>query len=106
MKTSVNVPPHLLGELQLRATQEGRPVQEVIADLLQAGMSSTAPAGIEQHVLVSKNLPLMKVRPVAPAGSPLSAQQWSDWVKHLEMQHELERYETALGHQHVDRAHD
>lgn len=106
METSVNVPAHLFSELQLRATQEGRAVQEVVADLLQAGMSSSGPVGVEQHALLPKNLPLMKVRPVTPAGPPLSAQQWSDWVKHLEMQQELERYETALGHQHVDRAHD
>lgn len=106
METSVNLPPHLLTEVQLRATQEGRPVQEVVADLLQAGMSSAAPRGVEQPALVSKNLPLLKVRPVAPASPPLTAQEWSDLVKHVEMQHELERYETALGHQYVDRARD
>ena len=106
METSVNVPNSLFNELQLRAAQEGRPVQEVVAHLLHAGLSASSPAGAEQVALVSKNLPLMKVRPVAPAGAPLSGQQWSDWVKQLEMQHDLERYETALGHQHVDRPHD
>lgn len=106
MTISVNVPAHLFSEIQIRAVQEGREVQEVVAELLQAGISSSPPAFAGQRGLVSKNLPLIKGRPAEPSAAPqLTAQQWSDWVKHLEMRHELERYEKTLGHQHVDCAH-
>ena len=43
-------------------------------------------------------------RPVQPVDARmLTTQEWCDWLKDLDLQGEVERYEKAFGHQHVDR---
>ena len=42
MTTSVDVPTHLFSEIQLRATQQGEPVQAVVVDLLRKGLAASS----------------------------------------------------------------
>jgi plasmid stability protein len=102
MNTTVDLPDALASEIKRRAVQEGRRLDDVVADVLRAGMTPAAESGNGQ--LVSKTLPLIKVRPAQPANPmALSQQEWCDWIKQADMQLEVEHYEKALGHQHVDR---
>jgi len=104
MKTTLDLPDRVLNEIQRRALQQGREVNDVVADLLTAGV-----APVQEHPdqsrLVAKTLPRIKVRPVQPsADRKLTTQEWCDWIKEVDLQLEVERYEKALGHQHVDRS--
>ena len=103
MRTTIDLPEELARRLEQRAVHDGRTPEQVAAELLAAGLTPQAastPAGV-----VPKHLPLIKARPASPADlKNLSAQAWADWLKDVEQQHEVERYEKALGHQHVDPA--
>ena len=103
MKTTLDLPERVVKELELRAVSQGRNVNDVVADLLTAGI---APVQNDPDAtkLVPKDLPRIKVRPVRPPDRTLTTQEWCDWIKELDLQLEVERYEKALGHQHVDRS--
>jgi hypothetical protein len=104
MKTTLDIPDDLAREVQRRADRDGCTPQQVIADVLAAGLPATADMAAKGG-LVPKHLPLIKARPALPAGvKHLSGQGWADWLKDIEQQHEVERYEKAFGHQYVDRA--
>jgi plasmid stability protein len=101
MKTTLDLPERLLHELQRRAASQGRDVNDLVAEILTADVVP----GITDIRLVPKTLPRIKVRPVQqPNGHALSTQEWCDWLKEVDLQLEVERYEKALGHQHVDRS--
>ncbi|MDB5319696.1 MAG: hypothetical protein JWN40_1327 [Phycisphaerales bacterium] len=104
MQKTLDLPEELVRRLERRAAHDGRTPEQVAADLLAAGLppdaaASTGPAGI-----VPKHLPLIKARPAAPADVKMSGQASADWLKDVDLQLEVERYEKAFGHQHVDRA--
>lgn len=105
METTIDLPDALVREIELRALQEGRKLKEVVADLLTAAVATRATTTSGEGQGVSKNLPLIKVRLAQPTnGTKLTTQEWCDWLKEMDLQLEVERYEKALGHQHVDRA--
>jgi hypothetical protein len=88
-----------------RAAQEGRKLDDVVADMLRAGMTPANKAETGKGQVLTKGLPLIKLRPVQPTDvKALSQQEWCDWIKAVDLQLEVERYEKAFGHQHVDRA--
>lgn len=104
MKTTLDLPDALMREIKLRAEQEGRKLKDVVADLLAAGLPSVVETSPQNGRVVSKNLPLIKLRPAPSVDAhTLSTQEWCDWLKDVDLQLEIERYEKALGHQHVDR---
>jgi hypothetical protein len=91
--------------LELRAAHDGRKVQDVAADLLAEALSADRGTNATNPAFVPKSLPLIKVRPAtSPSGPPLTGQQFADFVKNVEQEQEIERYENAFGHQYVDRA--
>ena len=102
-RTTLNLSDELARRLEQRAAKDGRTREEIIQDVLTAGLS---PESItRQGELVAKQLPRIKSRPANPADMKhLSGQAWVDWLKEVELQGEVERHEKALGHQHVDRA--
>ena len=105
MKTTIDLPEALVREIKCRAKHEGRTVKDVVADLLAAGLSPAVETTPPSDLVASKNLPLIKVRPVKPKDiQKMTAQDWCDWIKDVDCQLDVERYEKALGHQHVDRA--
>ena len=105
MKTTLDLPDSLMNEIKLRAVHEGRAVKDVVADLLTMGLPHAVKTHPDASRTVAKTLPLIKVRPAQPAdGRKLNTQEWCDWLKDVDLQLEVERYEKALGHQHVDRA--
>ena len=105
MKTTLDLPSALVRQIELRASNEGRQLNDVVADLLVA---SLAPATSDSPIdgpAVTKTLPRIKVRPSPPPDiAKLTTQQWCDWLKDVDLQLEVERYEKALGYQHVDSA--
>jgi plasmid stability protein len=108
MRTTLDLPEELLRRLEQRAARDGRTPEQVAAELLAAGLSHRPASGNGNTPSsaggVPKRLPLIKARAAAPVDvSNLSAQQQADWLKDVELQYEVERYEKALGHQHVDR---
>jgi plasmid stability protein len=105
MKTTLELPDHLVREIELRAAHEGRVVNDVVAELLAAALPPAAGGSPLEERVVSRNLPLIKVRPTQPADAGnRTTQEWCAWIKDLDLQLEVERYEKAFGHQHVDRA--
>ena len=105
MKTTVDFPPELMCAIERRAAQEGRELQEVVAEMLAAGLTPAPEANSPPGALVAKQLPRIKARPASPPDArTLIQQEWCDWLKEVEQQHELERYERTFGHQYVDRA--
>ena len=105
MKETLELPDALMREIKMRAEHEGRPITDVVADLLASSLAREPDASPENGRVMSKNLPLIKVRPAQPADArKLSPQEGCDWLKDVDLQLEVERYEKALGHQHVDRA--
>jgi plasmid stability protein len=105
MKTTLDLPDALVNEIKQRAVREGRDVNEVVADLLNAGVSPELKSVPANGQTVPKTLPLIKVRPAQPADArKLTTQEWCDWIKEVDLRLEVERYEKTLGHQHVDRA--
>jgi plasmid stability protein len=106
MKT-LELPDAVMTELQNRAAREGRAVQDIVAALLAAGPARAEPTGSNGGQPVAKTLPQIKARPAQPTDvRKLSTQEWCDWIKEVDLQLEVERYEKALGHQYVDRTGD
>ena len=100
MITTLDLPDDLLHELKLRAEHDGRPVKDIVADLLAAGLTPASEARPQNGPVTSKNLPLIKLRPAPPADArQLTTQEWCDWIKDVDLQLEVERYEKAFGHQ-------
>jgi plasmid stability protein len=105
MKTTLDLPDALMRAIKLRAEQEGRKIKDLVAELLVAGLAPAVEASPENGPVESKNLPLVKLRPAQPDNADsLTTQEWCDWIKDVDLQLEVERYEKAFGHQHVDRA--
>ncbi len=105
MKTTLDLPNDLVREIKQRAASEGRKVKEVAADLLRAALAPSAETKSPPAAPLSKTLPTIRARSAPPeSAAPLTAQEFCDWVKQADVDLEVERYEKALGHQHVDRA--
>jgi hypothetical protein len=105
MKTTLDLPEALVRQLELRAASDGREPSELVADLLAASLAPAQNSGALERRAVPKSLPLIKVRPAPPPDSDrLTTQEWCDWLKDVDLQLDVERYEKALGYQHVDRA--
>lgn len=105
MKTTLDLPNDLVREIKQRAASEGRKVKEVAADLLRAALAPSVETKSPPAAPTPKTLPTMRARSVpTESTAPLTAQEFCDWVKQADLDLEVERYEKALGHQHVDRA--
>src|SRR5437870_4265317 len=63
MKATVDIPDALVNEIQRRAVLAGREVNDVIAELLTASISSAA-SQVDNGQAVAKTLPLIKAHPV------------------------------------------
>lgn len=55
MTTSVDLPTQLFSEIQLRAAQQGAPVQAVVVDLLRKGLAADTPSA-PTEVVVSEEM--------------------------------------------------
>jgi hypothetical protein len=105
MRTTLDLPDALVRQLELQAASTGRQPSVLAAELLAASLAPSRNGNIPPGDVVPKNLPLIKVRPAPPPDSAsLTAQEWCDWLKDVDLQLDVERYEKALGYQHVDRA--
>jgi plasmid stability protein len=105
MKTTLDLPNDLVQEIKLRAVSEGRKLKDVAADLLRVALTRPAKSNSLPAAAVPKTLPVIKVRSAPPGSAAnLTAQEFCDWIKQADLDLEVERYEKAFGHQHVDRA--
>lgn len=112
MATTVEIPDDLARAVQRRAAADGRDVAAEVVELVRKGLGGAggdeAPLAQPDRPapLVPKHLPLIKARPAMPAADArsMSPQEYCDWLKELDLQLDVEHYEKALGHQHVDRA--
>jgi hypothetical protein len=105
MKTTLDLPNDLFQEIKLRAVNEGRKLKDVAADLLRAALTPPGKSSSLPTAAVAKTLPMIKARSAPPGSTAnLTAQEFCDWIKQADLGLEVERYEKALGHQHVDRA--
>lgn len=78
--------------LERRAAHAGRTPEQVAADLLAAALSPAPASG----PVVPKTLPLVKARAAVRADlKHLSGQAWADWLKDVDLQLEVERYEKC-----------
>jgi hypothetical protein len=102
MQTTLDLPEDVVRRLERRAAHDGRTVEQVAADLLTAVLppdDESSPAQV-----VPKHLPLIRAKHLNSADArAVTGQAWVDLIKELESQDEVERYEKALGHQHVGR---
>ena len=104
MKTTLELPDDLVRQIEQQATLEGCKPNEFVAEVLSAKLAPVVATNSQLNQVVAKRLPRIKARPASPENAKtLSQQEWCDWLKVVEQQHELERYERALGHQYVDR---
>ena len=105
MKTTLDLPNDLVQEIKLRAAKERRKLKDVATELLRAGLAPPPKSDTVPSTAVPKSLPKIKARCAAPGiAANLTAQEFSDWIKQADLDFEVDRYEKALGHQHVDRA--
>ena len=105
MKTTLDLPNDLVQEIRRRAVNEGRKLKDVAADLLRAALAPRPESDSLPPAAVPKTLPVIKPRSAPPGNAAnLTAQEFCDWIKQADFDLEVERYEKALGHQHVDRA--
>lgn len=105
MKTTLDLPGDLVREIKLRAVHEGRKLKDMAADLLRAALMPPQAISADGTHLAPKTLPLINARKAAPGdAATVNAQEFSDWVKQVDRDLEVEHYEKALGHQQVDRA--
>jgi plasmid stability protein len=105
MKATFDLPPELVRQLKLRAVRDGQKLKDAAADVLRAGLAAEArPSAPDSRPRVPKTLPLIKVRPYSTPTEPLTGQALCDFMKDVDLQLEVERYESAFGHQYVDRA--
>ena len=70
MNTTLELPDALASEIKRRAALEGRKLDDVIADMLRAGMAPATNAEAANGQLVTKNLPTINVRPIQPDETP------------------------------------
>jgi len=99
MKTTLDLPSDLVQEIKVRAVNEGRKLKDVATDLLRAALAPPPQSGSVPTAAVPKTLPIIKARSAPPAiAANLTAQEFSDWIKQADLELEVERYETALGH--------
>ncbi len=70
MKTTLELPDALLRQVELRASSEGRQLNDVVADLLVASLAQTASSAPADGSAVSKSLPLIKERPALLSKKP------------------------------------
>ena len=124
MRITVEIPESEINEICLATGErkKGPAIRKLVTEALRMKRRAVlaqkfidGDAGVELNSLqakddapvVSKNLPLIKLRPAEPIDArSLTQQEWCDWLKEVELQLDVERYEKALGHQHVDRAVD
>jgi plasmid stability protein len=105
METTLELPNDLVREIKLRAVSEGREPKDVAADLLRAALAPPAEAESLPSATVPKTLPMIRARSAPPGiATSMPAQAFCDWIKQADVDLDVERYEKALGHQHVDRA--
>jgi hypothetical protein len=105
MKTTLDLPNDLVQEIKRRAVNEGRQLTDVAADLLRAALAPPPTSSLLPTAAVPKTLPVIKARSVPPASTAnLTAEEFCGWIKQADLGLEVERDETALGHQHVDLA--
>ncbi len=105
MKTTLDLPNDLVEQIKLRAVNEGRKLKDVAADLLRAALAPPPKSNSVPTAGVPKNLPMIRARSVPPESTAnLTAQEFCDWIKQAELDLEVECYEKAFGHQHLDRA--
>src|SRR5579872_3006272 len=97
MKTTFDLPESLVNEIKCRALKEGRDESELVADLLASGLPHGDESSAANSQTVPKTLPHIKVRPAQPTDArKLTTQEFCDWIKELELQAEVERYEKAF----------
>jgi hypothetical protein len=101
MSTMLELPDDLVRSLEWHASRAGRPLGDFVEAVLREQFRET-----ENAKPAAKTLPFIKARPVPSVQTEMSAQEWCDWLKEMDLQFELEHYEKASGHQHVDRAVD
>ena len=101
MKTTLELPDRVLHELERRATSQGRDVNDLVTDILTADIAPTTPddTRLRRRLYHGSRFGRSSRWPIA-----LTTQEWCDWIKEVDSQLEVERYEKALGHQHVDRS--
>jgi hypothetical protein len=105
MKTTLDLPESLVREIERRVAEEGRLLDDVVAELLVAGMASRTNGAPQLSKSVPKRLPLIKVRPGPPIDPrKMTSQEWCDWLKEIDLQEDIERHAKTIGHQYVDRA--
>jgi len=105
MKTTLDLPNDLVQQIKLRAVNEGRKLKDVAADLLRAALAPPPDSTSLTTATVPKTLPLIRVQGTPPERTAkLTAQELCDSIKQADLDFEVDRYEKAFGHQHVDRA--
>jgi plasmid stability protein len=120
MTTSLNLPDELVAQLRQRAARDGKNLDELAAGLLAAALGSAA---VTVGELVSKNLPLVKARPVisenpqqavvstdpvtglpvieSPPDAPIRSmtnEQILELIEQTQLEEDLERAGIALRH--------
>jgi len=86
MKATFDIPADLLRSIKLRAVREGRPMKDLVAELLQRGLASETTAPAARHKV---SLPLIHTPHRARPGEELTAersaeillQQEADWAR-------------------------
>ena len=99
MKTTVDLPEDLVRGLKLRALEDGKTLQVLVAELLRMP-SADVPVTPARARGLPKRLPVIAARPLTPSkasGKPrsraLSAQQINDWLKQADTNLEVEHHE-------------
>ena len=85
MKTTLELPDGLMRTIKVKAAREDRKLKDVVADLLERGLASEAPAKVSGHRV---KFPLLKGGHPAPAGEELTperihqilADQEAEWL--------------------------
>ena len=104
MKTTLDLPSDLVQEIKLRAVNEGRTLKDVAADLLRSALAPAPKSSSLPAAVVPKNLPKIKACSIPTQSfASLTKQAFCDCIKQADLALEVERDETAFGHQHVDR---
>ena len=104
MKTTLDLPSDLVQEIKLRAVNEGRTLKDVAADLLRSALAPAPKSSSLPAAVVPKNLPKIKAGSIpTQSAMSLTKQEFCDCITQADLDLEVERYETAFGHQHVDR---
>ena len=93
MKTTLDLPSDLVREIKLRAVHEGRKLKDVAADLLRSALTPTTVPRAGDTVIMPKTLPILKAGFTSPGdAASMSAQEFSDWIKQVDQDLEVEHY--------------